>query len=54
LIGAEGEEEIEMIAAKTEEIKMAVGRLKQLSVDERTFFLTIDSGDSISKDPPLS
>jgi predicted transposase/invertase (TIGR01784 family) len=30
------EEEIEMLAAKTEEVKMTVGRLKQLSADERT------------------
>jgi predicted transposase/invertase (TIGR01784 family) len=36
LIRSEMEEEIEMLATKTEEMKMAVGRLKQLSADERT------------------
>jgi predicted transposase/invertase (TIGR01784 family) len=39
LIRSEREEEIEMLAAKTEEMRMAVGRLKQLSADERTRML---------------
>jgi predicted transposase/invertase (TIGR01784 family) len=39
LIRSESEEEIEMLATKTEEIKMTVGRLKQLSADERTRML---------------
>jgi predicted transposase/invertase (TIGR01784 family) len=39
LIRSEREEEIEMLAAKTEEMKMTVGRLKQLSADERTRML---------------
>jgi predicted transposase/invertase (TIGR01784 family) len=39
LIRSEREEEIEMLAAKTEEMGMAVGRLKQLSADERTRML---------------
>jgi predicted transposase/invertase (TIGR01784 family) len=39
LIKSEREEEIEMLAAKTKEMKMAVGRLKQLSADERTRML---------------
>jgi predicted transposase/invertase (TIGR01784 family) len=39
LIRSEREEEIEMLAEKTEEIKMTVGRLKQLSEDERTRML---------------
>jgi predicted transposase/invertase (TIGR01784 family) len=42
LIKSESEEEIEMLATKTEEIKMTVDRLKQLSEDERTRIL--DSG----------
>ncbi|MDR1622771.1 MAG: Rpn family recombination-promoting nuclease/putative transposase, partial [Synergistaceae bacterium] len=33
LIRSESEEEIEMLATKTEEIKMTVGRLKQISAD---------------------
>jgi predicted transposase/invertase (TIGR01784 family) len=40
LIRSESEEEIEMLATKTEEIKMTVGRLKQLSEDERTRMLS--------------
>ncbi|MDR1650402.1 MAG: Rpn family recombination-promoting nuclease/putative transposase, partial [Synergistaceae bacterium] len=39
LIRSEREEEIDMLAAKTEEMKMTVGRLKQLSADERTRML---------------
>jgi predicted transposase/invertase (TIGR01784 family) len=39
LIRSEREDEIEMLAAKTEEMKMTVGRLKQLSADERTRML---------------
>jgi predicted transposase/invertase (TIGR01784 family) len=39
LIRSESEEEIEMLAKKTEEMKMTVGRLKQLSADERTRML---------------
>jgi predicted transposase/invertase (TIGR01784 family) len=39
LIRSEREDEIEMLAAKTPEMKMAVGRLKQLSADERTRML---------------
>jgi predicted transposase/invertase (TIGR01784 family) len=39
LIRSESEEEIEMLAAKTEEMKMTVGRLKQLSADERARML---------------
>jgi predicted transposase/invertase (TIGR01784 family) len=39
LIRSESEEEIEMLATKTEEIKMAVGRLKQLSADEQARML---------------
>jgi predicted transposase/invertase (TIGR01784 family) len=39
LIRSESEEEIEMLATKTEELKMTVGRLKQLSEDERTRML---------------
>jgi predicted transposase/invertase (TIGR01784 family) len=39
LIRSEREEEIEMLAAKTKEMKMAVGRLRQLSADERTRLL---------------
>jgi predicted transposase/invertase (TIGR01784 family) len=39
LIGSEREEEIDMLATKTEEMKMAVGRLKRLSADERTRML---------------
>ncbi|GHV46384.1 hypothetical protein FACS1894204_07880 [Synergistales bacterium] len=36
LIRSDREDEIEMLATKTPEMKMAVGRLKQLSADERT------------------
>jgi predicted transposase/invertase (TIGR01784 family) len=36
LIRSEREEEIEMLATKTKEMKMAVSRLKQLSADGRT------------------
>jgi predicted transposase/invertase (TIGR01784 family) len=36
LIRSEREEEIEMLATKTEEMRMAVGRLKRLSEDEQT------------------
>jgi hypothetical protein len=39
LIRSESEEEIEMLATKTEEMKMTVGRLKRLSVDERARML---------------
>jgi predicted transposase/invertase (TIGR01784 family) len=39
LIRSESEEEIEMLATKTEEMKMTVGRLKQLSADERARML---------------
>jgi predicted transposase/invertase (TIGR01784 family) len=39
LIRSEDEEEMEMLAAKTEEMKMTVGRLKRLSADERTRML---------------
>jgi predicted transposase/invertase (TIGR01784 family) len=39
LIRSEREEEIEMLAGKTEEMKMTVGRLKQLSADERARML---------------
>ncbi|MDR1471273.1 MAG: Rpn family recombination-promoting nuclease/putative transposase, partial [Synergistaceae bacterium] len=39
LIRSESEEEIEMLATKTEEMKMTVGRLKILSADERTRML---------------
>jgi predicted transposase/invertase (TIGR01784 family) len=39
LIRSESEEEIEMLATKTEEMKMTVGRLKQISSDERTRML---------------
>jgi predicted transposase/invertase (TIGR01784 family) len=39
LIRSEEEDEIEMLAAKTPEMEMAVGRLKQLSADERTRML---------------
>ncbi|MDR3230270.1 MAG: Rpn family recombination-promoting nuclease/putative transposase [Synergistaceae bacterium] len=39
LIRSEREEEIEMLATKTPEMKMAVGRLKKLSLDERTRML---------------
>jgi predicted transposase/invertase (TIGR01784 family) len=39
LIRSEDEEEIEMLATKTEEMKMTVGRLKQLSADERAQML---------------
>jgi predicted transposase/invertase (TIGR01784 family) len=39
LIRSEREEEIEVLAAKTKEMKMAVGRLRQLSADERTRML---------------
>ncbi|MDR1048619.1 MAG: PD-(D/E)XK nuclease family transposase, partial [Synergistaceae bacterium] len=39
LIRSESEEEIEMLAEKTEEMKTTVGRLKQLSADERTRML---------------
>jgi predicted transposase/invertase (TIGR01784 family) len=39
LIRSESEEEIEMLATKTEEIKMTVGRLKQLSADEQARML---------------
>jgi hypothetical protein len=36
LIRSEKEEEIEMLATKTKEMKMAVGSLKKLSADEQT------------------
>jgi predicted transposase/invertase (TIGR01784 family) len=39
LIRSEKEDEIEMLATKTPEMKMAVGRLKELSADERTRML---------------
>jgi predicted transposase/invertase (TIGR01784 family) len=39
LIRSEKKEEIEMLGTKTKEMKMAVGRLKQLSSDERTRML---------------
>ncbi|MDR1731569.1 MAG: Rpn family recombination-promoting nuclease/putative transposase, partial [Synergistaceae bacterium] len=39
LIRSEKEEEIEMLATKTPEMEAAVGRLKQLSADERTQML---------------
>ncbi|MDR1472491.1 MAG: Rpn family recombination-promoting nuclease/putative transposase [Synergistaceae bacterium] len=39
LIRSESEEEIEMLATKTEEMKMTVGRLKTISADERTRML---------------
>jgi predicted transposase/invertase (TIGR01784 family) len=39
LIRSERREEIEMLATQTPEMKMAVGRLKQLSSDERTRLL---------------
>ncbi|MDR3165876.1 MAG: Rpn family recombination-promoting nuclease/putative transposase, partial [Synergistaceae bacterium] len=39
LIKSESEEEIEMLAMKTKEMNMTVGRLKQLSTDERTRML---------------
>ncbi|GHV33370.1 hypothetical protein FACS1894187_01450 [Synergistales bacterium] len=39
LIRSDREEEIELLAAKTPEMKMAVSRLKQLSADERTRML---------------
>jgi predicted transposase/invertase (TIGR01784 family) len=39
LIRSESEEEIEMLAKKTEELKTTVSRLKQLSADERTRML---------------
>jgi predicted transposase/invertase (TIGR01784 family) len=39
LIRSEREDEIEMLATKTPEMEMAVGRLKQLSADERTRML---------------
>ncbi|MDR3166181.1 MAG: Rpn family recombination-promoting nuclease/putative transposase [Synergistaceae bacterium] len=39
LIKSESEEEIEMLATKTKEMNMTVGRLKQLSADERTRML---------------
>jgi predicted transposase/invertase (TIGR01784 family) len=39
LIRSESEEEIEMLSAKTEEMKMTVGRLKYLSKDEQARML---------------